>query len=96
MKKNIALAALLAGVLMVALPAAPARADVAVSFSFFHDTLSPYGRWVSVGSYGRCWYPVGVSAGWQPYTVGHWVYTDYGWTWVSADPWGEVTYRYGT
>jgi hypothetical protein len=58
--------------------------------------LSPYGRWVSVGSYGRCWYPVGVSAGWQPYTVGHWVYTDYGWTWVSADPWGEVTYRYGT
>jgi hypothetical protein len=96
MRKTIALAALLAGVLMTALPAAPARADVAVSFSFFHDTLSPYGRWVTVGSYGRCWYPAGVPAGWQPYTVGHWVYTDYGWTWVSADPWSEVTYRYGT
>jgi len=96
MKKTIVLAAIFAGVLAVAAPAAPARADVAVSFSFFHQNLAPYGRWVSVGSYGQCWAPAGVEAGWQPYTVGHWVYTDYGWTWVPSDPWGEVTYRYGT
>lgn len=96
MKKTLVLAAIFAGVLAVALPAAPARGDVAVSFSFFHDSLSPYGRWVSVGSYGQCWAPVGVDAGWQPYTVGHWIYTDYGWTWVSSDPWGDATYRYGT
>ncbi len=96
MKKTLVLAAIFAGVLAVAVPAAPARADVAVSFSFFHDSLSPYGRWVTVGSYGQCWAPVGVDSGWQPYTVGHWIYTDYGWTWVSSDPWGEATYRYGT
>ncbi len=96
MKKSLALAAILAGLITVALPASTARADVHVSFSFFQDNLSPYGRWVSVGSYGRCWYPVGVPVGWQPYTVGHWGYGDYGWTWASADPWGDVTYRYGT
>ena len=96
MKKTLVLAAIFAGGLAVAAPAAPARGDVAVSFSFFHDSLSPYGRWVSVGSYGQCWAPVGVDAGWQPYTVGHWIYTDYGWTWVSSDPWGDATYRYGT
>jgi len=96
MKKNLLLAAILAGVIGVAAPASVAQADVAVSFSFFHDNLAPYGQWVNVGSYGRCWYPVGVPAGWQPYTVGHWGYGDYGWTWASYDPWGDVTYRYGT
>ncbi len=96
MKRTLALAAILAGLLTVALPAPAAKADVSVSFSFFHDNLAPYGRWVNVGSYGRCWYPVGVPAGWQPYTVGHWGYGDYGWTWASYDPWGDVTYRYGT
>ena len=96
MKRTFALAAILASLITVALPAPAAKADVSVSFSFFHDNLAPYGRWVTVGSYGRCWYPAGVSAGWQPYTVGHWGWGDYGWTWVSADPWGDWTYRYGT
>jgi hypothetical protein len=96
MKRTLALAAILAGLLTVTLPAPAAKADVRVSFSFFHDNLAPYGSWVTVGSYGRCWYPAGVSAGWQPYTVGHWGWGDYGWTWVSADPWGDWTYRYGT
>jgi hypothetical protein len=96
MKKTLALAAILAGLITVALPAPAVKADVAVSFSFFHDNLAPYGRWVTVGTYGRAWYPVGVPVGWQPYTVGHWGWGDYGWTWVSADPWGDWTYRYGT
>ncbi len=96
MKKSFLLAAILAGVIGLAAPVSVAQADVAVSFSFFHDNLAPYGHWVSVGSYGRCWYPAGVPAGWQPYTVGHWGYGDYGWTWASYDPWGDVTYRYGT
>ena len=96
MKKTFVLAAIFASVLFAALPAPSAKADVGVSFSFFSNSLTPYGSWVSVGSYGRCWYPAGVPAGWQPYTVGHWGYGPYGWTWVSADPWGDVTYRYGT
>jgi hypothetical protein len=96
MKKTFWLAAIFASVLFAALPAPAAKADVGVSFSFFSNSLTPYGSWVSIGNYGRCWYPAGVPAGWQPYTVGHWGYGPYGWTWVSADPWGDVTYRYGT
>ena len=96
MKRSTLLAASLAALLFTALPPATAQADVAVSFSFFHSNLAPYGNWVTAGSYGRVWYPAGVPAGWQPYTVGHWGWGDYGWTWVSADPWGDWTYRYGT
>ena len=69
---------------------------VAVSVSVFHDQLAPHGRWVAAASYGDVWAPSGVSAGWQPYVEGEWVYSDYGWTWVSDDPWGDVPYHYGT
>ncbi len=64
--------------------------------SFFHDQLAPHGRWVAAGSYGNCWVPSGVAAGWEPYVDGQWVYSDYGWTWVSDDPWGDIPYHYGT
>jgi len=74
----------------------PARAEVAVSFSFFYDELSPYGCWESGGRWGDCWVPANVAAGWQPYTDGEWIYTDYGWTWVSYDPWGGDPYHYGS
>jgi len=80
-----------------ALVAAPrtAQASVAVSISVFHDDLVPYGRWVGVGSYGSCFVPR-VAAGWAPYVDGQWVYTDYGWTWVSNDPFGDVPFHYGS
>jgi hypothetical protein len=35
-----------------------------------------------------------VYAGWNPYTNGRWVWTRYGWTWVSHYRWGR-TYHYG-
>ncbi|MEO6323605.1 MAG: DUF6600 domain-containing protein [Thermoanaerobaculia bacterium] len=73
-----------------------ASADVNVSVSFFYDELSPHGEWVSVRSHGRCWRPARVARDWQPYLNGEWVYTDYGWTWVSDDPWGGDPYHYGT
>src|SRR5262245_11436704 len=76
--------------------ASVASASVAVSVSFFHDQLAPHGRWVVAGSYGSCWIPSGVAVGWEPYVDGQWVYSDYGWTWVSADPWGDIPYHYGT
>lgn len=80
-----------------ALVAAPreAQASVAVSISVFHDDLAPYGSWVGVGSYGRCFVPR-VAAGWAPYVDGQWVYTDYGWTWVSSDPFGDIPFHYGS
>jgi hypothetical protein len=94
-RKSVLGASLLA--ILVALFAAPraTHAEVSVSFSFFHDTLAPHGRWVSTVSYGEVWAPA-VSPGWVPYVNGEWIYTDYGWTWVADDPWGEIPYRYGT
>lgn len=76
----------------------PASASVGVSVSFasFHGALAPYGSWVSVGRYGRCWRPARVAHGWLPYSNGRWLYTDYGWTWVSDDPWGDIACHYGT
>jgi uncharacterized protein DUF6600 len=74
----------------------PALGSTSVSISFFHDQLSPHGRWVVAGSYGDVWVPGGVAAGWAPYVDGQWVWTDYGWTWVSYDPWGDIPYHYGT
>jgi hypothetical protein len=67
-----------------------------VGISFFHDQLAPHGRWVVAGSFGDVWVPSGVAAGWSPYVNGQWVWTDYGWTWVSYDPWGDIPYHYGT
>jgi hypothetical protein len=65
----------------------------------YDDDLAPYGRWIVYGSYGRCWVPNGTPYGWQPYTVGHWVYADDGSCyWVSeADEvaWGGIVYHYG-
>jgi len=63
----------------------------------FNNTLSPYGQWVEVEGYGRCWRPtvVNYDPTWQPYCDrGHWVYTDCGWYWESDYPWG-VTFHYG-
>lgn len=72
-----------------------ARADEEVSFQFFYDTLSPLGEWVQVGDYGDCWRPNDVDEDWAPYTDGYWSYTDAGWTWVSYEDWGGITYHYG-
>ena len=61
----------------------------------FYEPLSPYGRWEVVGSYGRCWIPGRVNAGWRPYCNGYWQRTDAGWYWASDEPWGWATYHYG-
>ncbi|HEX4438932.1 MAG TPA: DUF6600 domain-containing protein [Thermoanaerobaculia bacterium] len=82
--------------LTFALFAATASAQASVSISFFHDSLAPHGRWVATSSYGSCWVPGGVAAGWAPYTDGQWAWTDYGWTWASSDSWGDIAYHYGT
>jgi len=68
-----------------------------VTENYFNDTLSPYGSWVVVNGYGRCWRPAvcTYNPGWQPYCDrGHWVYTDCGWYWSSDYSWG-ATFHYG-
>ena len=76
---------------------APAEPAVVViqSENDFYEPLNPYGSWVIVGSYGRCWRPAQVDAGWRPYCDGHWQRTDAGWYWASNEPWGWATYHYG-
>jgi hypothetical protein len=75
-------------------PLAPAQ-RVVVDVSVFYDELAPYGRWFTLDGYGWVWTPYGVSVGWRPYTNGYWVYTDYGWTWVSRWRWGWAPFHYG-
>ncbi len=72
-----------------------AEADTKVSFSVFFDALAPYGNWVSVPEYGYAWYPYGVGSSWRPYSYGRWSWSDYGWIWISDEPWGWATYHYG-
>lgn len=69
-----------------------------VTVDQFYDTLSPYGTWVYIEGYGRCWRPTVViyDAGWRPYCDnGRWVYTDRGWYWMSNYSWGWTTFHYG-
>ena len=74
----------------------PSYAVTQISASIdFYDELSPYGSWEHVSRYGDCWVPLDRPVGWRPYTVGYWVDTDYGWMWISEDPWGGIPYHYG-
>jgi hypothetical protein len=71
----------------------PVGADPAVDM--FYNDLAPYGEWVYVDGPGWVWAPYGIEADWRPYQYGHWVYTDYGWTWASDEDYGWAVYHYG-
>ena len=84
-------------------PADAAQAPLAppedASVPMFYDALSPYGNWVDIPGYGRCWQPSVVVAdpGWQPYfDYGQWVYSDCGWYWLSDYSWGWAPFHYGS
>jgi hypothetical protein len=66
-----------------------------ISFQTFYDALANQGTWIQTGNYGYVWQPRVDDPAWAPYTDGHWVYTEAGWTWVSNEPWGWATYHYG-
>jgi hypothetical protein len=66
-----------------------------VTYQSFYNELSPYGQWVSTPEYGNVWVPA-AGAQFQPYgSCGHWVLTDFGWTWVSDYNWGWAPFHYG-
>src|SRR6185503_9689119 len=75
---------------------APAEASTNVSFGFFYSNLSPHGTWLVSAEYGRVWQPREYDRDWNPYYDGRWVYSAYGWTWVSDYSWGAIPYHYGT
>jgi hypothetical protein len=66
-----------------------------VDFSFFYDYLTPFGSWVRLTPFGYVWVPRHMGYRWRPYTFGHWIWTDYGWTWVSEEEWGWACFHYG-
>jgi hypothetical protein len=95
MIKKLAIISLILTALFVAENKNRAEASVGIGINVFFDALSPYGEWVSVPTYGNVWYPTNVGPSWRPYTNGHWVWSNYGWTWVSYEPWGWAPYHYG-
>ncbi len=64
------------------------------SVSLFYSSLTPYGEWIELNA-GYAWRPYNISHGWRPYLYGQWVWTDYGWYWVSSEPFGWAAYHYG-
>src|SRR6185436_5592567 len=59
----------------------------------FYDQLDPYGSWYDDRTYG--WVFVPNQPGYTPYSNGYWKNTEYGFTWVSGDPFGWATDHYG-
>ncbi|MBK1882444.1 hypothetical protein JIN85_08460 [Luteolibacter pohnpeiensis] len=65
-------------------------------YNTFYEPLASYGSWFQTADYGYVYQPVAVrTSGWRPYTRGRWVCTDYGWNWVSDEPFGWACYHYG-
>jgi uncharacterized protein DUF6600 len=72
-----------------------ASGNSTVDFQTFYNSLSGEGTWMQTPQFGYVWQPNVSDPQWAPYTDGHWVYSDAGWTWVSNEPWGWATYHYG-
>ena len=94
-----ATALLLTGASIVAIPgAATAQVSVRIGYDFFYGRLARDGRWFHHPVWGDVWRPRArlVGPDFQPYSNGYWQYTDeYGWYWVSNDPFDDVVYHYG-
>ncbi|MGA7884844.1 MAG: DUF6600 domain-containing protein [Acidobacteriaceae bacterium] len=61
------------------------------------NDLDYYGSWYDVPGYGQVWSPNGVDADWDPFGDGYWgYYPSFGYTWISAYPWGWWPYHCGT
>ncbi len=67
-----------------------------ISFQTFYDQLSPYGIWAYYPEYGGYVWAPNAGRHFKPYgTNGRWVYTHYGWTWISNYRWGWAPFHYG-
>jgi uncharacterized membrane protein YgcG len=59
------------------------------------DDLDYYGQFYDVPGAGSVWQPYGVDANWDPYDAGYWAYYPWGYSWISAYPWGWAPYHCG-
>ncbi len=65
-------------------------------YSYGVSDLNYYGNYYNVPGYGLCWQPYFTGAGWDPFMNGAWAWSPgFGYTWVSAYPWGWMPYHYG-
>jgi hypothetical protein len=81
-------------VIVASTPAA-AQANINISFDFFYNELSPYGEWNYHPRWGDVWRPTRVGRDFRPFYRGYWVETEYGSTWESEEPFGDLTSHYG-
>jgi hypothetical protein len=58
--------------------------------------LGNYGNYADIPGYGESWQPNDVGPDWDPFDNGAWsYYPDWGWTFVSAYPWGWTPFYCG-
>jgi len=78
-------------------PSMPAeRMGLPPEYRIFYDSLHGYGDWVLIQPIGYVFRPDVNFITWRPYEDGYWAPSDvYGWTWISAEPFGWATYHYG-
>lgn len=69
------------------------RTDTDIDYVYTY--LTPYGNWVTIDPYGYVWVPRHMGYQWRPYSDGHWVMTDDGWTWIANEEWGSIPFHYG-
>ena len=69
-------------------------AYAAVDVDGYGSALTGHGQWVEVED-RRAWQPE-TEDDWQPYSRGRWTHTPAGLYWVARDPWGPLTYHYGS
>jgi len=94
MKKGILLALLLVGIAFI-ICSNKANAGVSVNIGFFYSSLGPHGEWIEIEPGFVVWRPFHVHRYWRPYMLGRWVWTAYGWYWLSDEPFGWIVYHYG-
>lgn len=77
-----------------AVPAAAQDVEAPADAADYEASLEPYGTWTDSGDHGEVWRPA-VDAAWRPYVDGEWVWSPYGSTWVSYEPWAWTFHYYG-
>jgi len=73
----------------------PNSYGVDLDIGYCYNYLAAYGSWVNMDPYGYVWCPRHMGYRWRPYSEGHWVWTDDGWTWISDEDWGWIPFHYG-
>jgi ferric-dicitrate binding protein FerR (iron transport regulator) len=59
------------------------------------DDLDAYGNFYDVPGYGQVWQPYGYDSNWDPFDAGYWAWYPWGYSWISAYPWGWAPYHCG-